>query len=93
MLAERFSLAKEAKQDAVVTALHPQHQASLTWLREYFLGKALRIGLLRNETAFHYEGPRHGPSGEEPGAWRRDASNDQTGSDGLITNSRADCGT
>lgn len=60
MLAERFSLEKKAKkQDAVVTALCPRHQASLTWLQQYFSGKGAKdraITLVRNKTAFHYEG-------------------------------------
>jgi hypothetical protein len=60
MLAKRFSLAKKkAQQDAVVTALCPEHQASLVWLQGYFSGKGAKdraIPLVRNKTAFHYEG-------------------------------------
>jgi hypothetical protein len=57
MLVERILRAKPA--DPILSALDPDHQASLIWLRDYFGDRNWKdsvIKLVRDKTAFHYEG-------------------------------------
>lgn len=57
MLAQRILRAKPA--DPIIAALCPDHQAALAWLREYFGDRNLKdnaIKLVRDKTAFHYDG-------------------------------------
>jgi hypothetical protein len=60
MLGERFSLSENTgKKDDIIAAIEEQHRVSLTWLRQYFSNRGINrkaIVLLRNKTAFHYDG-------------------------------------
>lgn len=60
MLAEQFSLSgKAANYDPAVLALGAKHRAALNWLLEYFAENRVgnrSIAVVRNKTAFHYEG-------------------------------------
>jgi hypothetical protein len=57
MLADRILRAKPA--DPIIATLCPDHQASLAWLRGYFGDRNWKdsaIKLVRDKTAFHYDG-------------------------------------